>query len=299
LPADVRAVPIDGVRIARAVRDDVAREVAALTARGVTPGLAVVLVGDDPASQVYVRSKEKASAEAGMLGRVITLPAETSMDRLLGVVDGLNADATIHGILVQMPLPPHLDSAQVIRRVDPAKDVDGLHPLNLGRLLAGDSRGFAPCTPLGVMELLARSAVNPRGLDAVVVGRSILVGKPMAALLLQANATVTVCHSHSVDLAAHLRRADLVVAAIGRPAAIHGDMLKRGAVVIDVGINRIADPAGSRGRLVGDVDYASAESVASLITPVPGGVGPMTIAMLLRNTVLAARRTIPGELRDA
>ena len=286
---------IDGTAIAKAVRADVARDVAALRAQGVTPGLTVVLVGDNPASAVYVRSKERASVEAGMAGETLRLPATTSQDDLLALIDRLNGDAKVHGILVQMPLPKQIDPNTVIRRIDPAKDVDGFHPVNVGKLLIGEKDGFAPCTPAGVQELLVRSGVQTKGKDAVVVGRSNIVGKPMAALLIQdgpgGNCTVTVCHSRTHDLAAHVRRGDIVIAALGRPASIHGDMLKPGAVVIDVGINRVDDPAHEKGyRIVGDVDFASARRVASRITPVPGGVGPMTIAMLLRNTVQAARQ---------
>ncbi|MGQ0539248.1 MAG: bifunctional 5,10-methylenetetrahydrofolate dehydrogenase/5,10-methenyltetrahydrofolate cyclohydrolase [Gemmatimonadaceae bacterium] len=286
---------IDGRAIAKAVRADVAREVALLHARGVTPGLTVVLVGDNPASSVYVRSKEHASVEAGMAGQTIRLPASSTQAELLAVVDRLNADPRVHGILVQMPLPKQIDPNAIIRRVTPAKDVDGFHPVNVGKLLIGERDGFAPCTPAGVQELLVRSGVETRGAHAVIVGRSNIVGKPMAALLVQdgpgGNCTVTICHSRTHDLAGHLRRADIVIVALGRPATIRGEMLRSGAVVIDVGINRIDDPAAAKGyRLVGDVDFESARRVASHITPVPGGVGPMTIAMLLRNTVQAARQ---------
>jgi methylenetetrahydrofolate dehydrogenase (NADP+)/methenyltetrahydrofolate cyclohydrolase len=255
----------------------------------------VVLVGEDPASTVYVRAKEKASVEAGMAGRTIRLPATTSQPDLLAVIDGLNADPAVHGILVQMPLPNAINAQAVIARIRPDKDVDGFHPVNAGKLFIGETDGFVPCTPAGVVELLKRSGTETRGADVVVVGRSTIVGRPMAALLLRqgegGDATVTVCHSRTRDLAAHVRRADIVVAAIGRPEAITGDMLKPGAVVIDVGINRIADPGTRTGtRLVGDVHFASAAAVAAMITPVPGGVGPMTIAMLLANTLKAAER---------
>jgi methylenetetrahydrofolate dehydrogenase (NADP+)/methenyltetrahydrofolate cyclohydrolase len=252
-------------------------------------------VGDNPASAVYVRSKEKASVEAGMVGETIRLAATTSESELLAVVDRLNADPRVHGILVQMPLPKQIDPNKVIRSIDPAKDVDGFHPVNVGKLLIGERDGFAPCTPAGVQELLVRSGVETKGKDAVVVGRSNIVGKPMAALLMQdtpgGNCTVTVCHSRTHDLVGHIRRADIVVAALGKPASIHGDMLKPGAVVIDVGINRVDDPTTEKGyRIVGDVDFESARRVASRLTPVPGGVGPMTIAMLLKNTAQAARQ---------
>jgi methylenetetrahydrofolate dehydrogenase (NADP+)/methenyltetrahydrofolate cyclohydrolase len=287
------ATLIDGTAIGRMVREDVARDVARLKALGVVPGLSVVLVGDDPASGVYVRSKGKACEEAGMRGETIRLPADTSEEQLLEQVDALNADPRVHGILVQMPLPKHMSADKVIRRIRPEKDVDGFHPVNVGKLSIGERDGFVPCTPAGAIELLVRSGVETRGKDAVIVGRSNIVGKPMAALLLQdapgGNATVTVCHSRTADLAAHTRRADILIAAIGKPEMITGDMIKPGAVVIDVGINRVNDTTSPKGyRIVGDVAFASARQVASLITPVPGGVGPMTIAMLMKNTVRAA-----------
>jgi methylenetetrahydrofolate dehydrogenase (NADP+)/methenyltetrahydrofolate cyclohydrolase len=289
LPAEL----IDGAKIARSVRDDVARDVAALRGRGLTPGLTVVLVGDDPASAVYVRSKGKACDEAGMASETIRLPATTTQDELLRHVDRLNADPLVHGILVQMPLPKHINPDIVLRRMNPAKDVDGFHPINVGKLLIGEKDGFAPCTPAGVQEMLVRTGIDTRGMECVVIGRSNIVGKPMAALLMQdrvgANATVTICHRHTRDLADHTSRADLVVAAAGRPGVLTSDMVKPGAVVIDVGINRVSDPSAKNGyRLVGDVDFEGVRQVASHITPVPGGVGPMTIAMLLRNTVKAA-----------
>jgi methylenetetrahydrofolate dehydrogenase (NADP+) / methenyltetrahydrofolate cyclohydrolase len=285
---------IDGAAVARDIRAEVARDTADLVSRGVTPGLAVVLVGDDPASAVYVRSKGRACEEAGMHSVTIRLPAETSQDELLDHVDRLNADPAIHGILVQMPLPKHMRPDAVIRRISPAKDVDGFHPVNVGKLLIGERDGFAPCTPAGVQELLVRSGVETRGADCVIVGRSNIVGKPMAALMVQqgagADATVTVCHSRTRDLTAHTRRADILVAAIGRARFVTADMVKPGAVVIDVGVNRVDEPRAKNGYiLAGDVDFAPVSQVASLITPVPGGVGPMTIAMLLRNTVKAAR----------
>jgi len=295
LPAEL----IDGARIARGVREDVARDVAALRQRGVTPGLTVVLVGDDPASAVYVRSKGKACGEAGMASETIRLPATTTQEELLRHVDRLNADPKVHGILVQMPLPKHLDPDTVLRRLNPAKDVDGFHPINVGKLLIGEKDGFAPCTPAGVQEMLVRSGVDTRGMECVVIGRSNIVGKPMAALLMQdrkgANATVTICHRHTRDLAAHTRRADLVVAAAGRPGVLTRNMVKPGVVFIDVGITLVNDPSAKNGyRLVGDVDFAGVRQVASHITPVPGGVGPMTIAMLLRNTVKAASALEPA-----
>lgn len=289
------ATRIDGVAVAKAVRDDVQREVEELKAKGIVPGLTVVLVGEDPASTVYVRSKEKTSKELGMKGETIRLPAETPQAELEALIDRLNADPTVHGILVQSPLPKHMDENTIVRRIDPAKDVDGFHPVNVGKLLIGEKDGFAPCTPAGVQELLVRYGVDTSGKEAVVVGRSNIVGKPMAALLIQqgvgANCTVTICHSRTKDLAAHTRRADIVIAAIGKPEVITGDMIKPGAVVIDVGINRVADASLPKGyRIVGDVHFESASAVAGMITPVPGGVGPMTIAMLLKNTVRAARQ---------
>ncbi len=289
---------IDGVAVARAVREDVAREVAELKARGITPGLTVVIVGEDPASQSYVKSKEKASVEAGMKGETIRLPAETAQAELEALIDRLNADPTVHGILVQSPLPKHMDANTVVRRIAPHKDVDGFHPVNVGKLLIGEKDGFAPCTPAGVQELLVRYGISTSGKDVVVVGRSNIVGKPMASLLIQqgtgGDCTVTVCHSRTRDLAAHTRRADIVIAALGRPESITGDMIRPGAVVIDVGISRVDDPTDKRGyRIVGDVHFESASKVASHITPVPGGVGPMTIAMLLKNTVRAARQAAP------
>jgi methylenetetrahydrofolate dehydrogenase (NADP+)/methenyltetrahydrofolate cyclohydrolase len=299
----LRAELIDGKAIAKSIREEVARDVRGLVERGVTPGLTVVLVGDDPASQIYVRSKERACIEAGMNGRTIRLPADTPQAELMDLVDQLNADPTVHGILVQSPLPKHMNEEAVVYRIDPAKDVDGFHPVNVGKLLIGARDGFAPCTPAGVQELLVRSGVQTSGAECVIVGRSNIVGKPMAAIMMQqadgANATVTVCHSRTKDLAAHLRRADIVVAAIGRAEMITGDMLKPGAVVIDVGINRVEDASDPRGyRVVGDVHFDSAAEVASRITPVPGGVGPMTIALLLRNTVRAAERSLRAAERS-
>jgi methylenetetrahydrofolate dehydrogenase (NADP+) / methenyltetrahydrofolate cyclohydrolase len=280
---------IDGVAIAREVREDVAREAATLIAQGTKPGLAVVLVGDDPASAVYVRAKGKATEEAGMHGETIRLPAATTQAELLGIVERLNADPAIHGILIQSPLPKQIDYQAVIARLRPEKDVDGFHPTNVGKLLIGDRTGFAPCTPAGVMEMLERSNVEIKGAECVIVGRSTIVGKPMTALMINDDATVTVCHSKTRDLAAHTRRAEILIVAAGRPRFVTGDMVRPGAVVIDVGINRVADARAKQGYiLVGDVDFPSTCEVASLITPVPGGVGPMTIAMLLKNTVRAA-----------
>ena len=293
----MRAELIDGKAIAADVRADVAREVAALRARGVVPGLTVVLVGDDMASAKYVGAKERASREAGMAGGTIRLPADTTQAALLTLIAQLNGDPAVHGILVQMPLPTHIDPDTVIRQIRPDKDVDGFHPENVGKLLIGHTDGFVSCTPAGVLELLLRSGVDTRGADVVVVGRSNIVGKPMAALLVQAraggDATVTICHSRTRDLASQTRRADILIVAAGRAEMITGDMIKPGAVVIDVGMNSVPDATRAKGsRLCGDVHFASAVEVASRITPVPGGVGPMTIAMLLRNTVRAAERTV-------
>ncbi|HKS04746.1 MAG TPA: bifunctional methylenetetrahydrofolate dehydrogenase/methenyltetrahydrofolate cyclohydrolase FolD [Gemmatimonadaceae bacterium] len=287
MPAEL----IDGNAIAQRVRGEIVRDVASLRQKGVVPGLSVILVGDDPASKVYVDRKERASVEVGMKGDTIRMPASTPQAELLARIDALNADANVHGILVQAPQPPHIDARAVIRRISPQKDVDAFHPVNVGKVLIGDTDGFAPCTPAGVMVLLRESGVELAGKDVVVVGRSNIVGKPMAALLMQAgaDATVTVCHSKTRDLRAHVRAADVLIAAIGRAEMIRGDWIKPGAVVIDVGMNRVPDPSTRSGtRLCGDVHFASAREVASLITPVPGGVGPMTIAMLLRNTVRAA-----------
>jgi methylenetetrahydrofolate dehydrogenase (NADP+)/methenyltetrahydrofolate cyclohydrolase len=286
---------MDGTAVARRVRAQVAADVAALAQRGVTPGLAVVLVGDDPASAVYVGAKEKACAEVGIRSDTTRLPASTSQAEILAMVDRLNEDRRVHGILVQMPLPKRVDAEAIIHRIRPDKDVDGFHPVNLGKLIAGSSDGFAPCTPAGVQLLLREYGVETRGAECVIVGRSNIVGKPLAALLMQSgsggDATVTVCHSRTRDLVAHTRRADILIVAAGRPRMIAGDMVKPGTVVVDVGVNRVVDPERkSGGRLVGDVDFESVSRVASLITPVPGGVGPMTIAMLLMNTLRAASR---------
>ena len=276
------ATIIDGKRVAAEVRARVAVDAAAVRERtGHVPGLVTILVGEDPASQVYVRNKIKACEEAGMASFHEPMPATSSQADVLGMVERYNADDRVDGILVQSPLPAGLDFKQVLERIDPAKDVDGFHPLNVGRLVAGQP-GLVACTPAGVMELLDATGVELEGADAVVVGRSDIVGKPVALLLLHRSATVTVCHSRTRDLAAVTRRADVLVAAVGRPRMITAEMVKPGATVIDVGINRT--DAG----LAGDVDFAGVEPVAGAITPVPGGVGPMTIAMLLRNTVIAA-----------
>jgi methylenetetrahydrofolate dehydrogenase (NADP+)/methenyltetrahydrofolate cyclohydrolase len=290
----VSARILDGATIAREIRAEVAREVAELKARGVQPGLAVVIVGDNPASQVYVKSKGQACLEAGMHSETVRLPAETAEAELLAVVDRLNADAAIHGFLVQLPLPRHINSDRVLLRISPAKDVDGFHPMNVGKLAVGDATAFRPATPFGVQQMLVRSGIEPRGAHAVIVGRSNIVGRPMAALLLQdgpgGNATVTVCHSRSRDLAGVTRSGDILIVAIGRPAFVTANMVRPGAIVVDVGINRVDDPVNPKGyRIVGDVDYGPVAEVASAITPVPGGVGQMTVAMLLVNTLQAAR----------
>ena len=285
------ATIIDGKAFAAEVRGKVAGQVARLSdEHGITPGLAVVLVGEDPASQVYVGSKGKACVAANMDSFEHRLPVETSEADLLALVERLNADATVDGILVQLPLPDHIDEQAVIAAIHPDKDVDGFHVINAGRLGVGQV-GFVPCTPLGCMMMLTERLGDLSGLEVVVVGRSNIVGKPMAQLLLAANATVTIAHSRTRDLAEVVRRADIVVAAVGRPEMIRSDWLKPGATVIDVGINRLPpEPGREKGRLVGDVAYDEASEVAGAITPVPGGVGPMTIAVLLRNTLVAAHR---------
>ena len=282
---------IDGAALAAQLQNEVAERVAALKARGITPGLSVVLVGDDPASAVYVGSKERTCIELGMKGETIRRPVSISQDELLGIVDRLNADPSVHGILVQMPLPKHINSDWVVRRIRPEKDVDGFHPVNVGKLWIGEKDGFAPCTPAGVMYMLRAHEVNTAGAHCVIIGRSNIVGKPMAALMTQADATVTICHSRTKDLGAETRRADILIVAAGRPQMVTADMVKPGAVVIDVGMNRIPDSTKRSGtRLVGDVDFESARDLASLITPVPGGVGKMTIAMLMANTLRAAEQ---------
>ncbi len=286
---------IDGKAVAASVLDECRLEAEALKARGVVPGLAVVLVGEDPASKVYVGSKVRTCGELGFHSRKIELPAETSQDELLRVVHELNADPAIHGILVQSPPPRHIDEEAVIRAIDPRKDVDGFHPENVAKLALEDPTGFVPCTPAGCMKLLEASGVDSSGAEAVIIGRSMIVGKPMALLLVskQANATVTIAHSRSKDLPAICRRADILVAAVGRPEMVKADWVKPGAVVIDVGINRVEDPSKKSGyRLTGDVAYDEVAPRCAAITPVPGGVGPMTIAMLMRNTLKAAQQSL-------
>jgi len=282
---------IDGKAIAAEVRRSVAAEVEQLKKeKGLTPGLAVVLVGEDPASQVYVRNKARQTTEAGMRSFEHRLPASTSEAELLSLIDDLNRSKDVHGILVQLPLPPQIDTRKVIEAIDPAKDVDGFHPINVGRLSTGE-RSLVPCTPAGCIILAKTVQPDLRGLEAVVIGRSNIVGKPVAQLLLREDCTVTVAHSRTRDLPGVVRRADLVVAAVGRPEMVRGDWIKPGAIVIDVGINRVEGPDG-KSRLVGDVAYDEAAQVAGAITPVPGGVGPMTIACLLKNTVTAAKDLI-------
>ncbi len=277
------ATIIDGKAIAQAIRVELKGEVASLKAsRGVQPGLATVLVGDDPASHVYVKTKRKACDEVGIAPFPFELPASTSQEDLLALIEDLNKNPEVHGILVQLPLPDNLDEALVLEAVDPAKDVDGFHPTNIGRLVAGTAV-LLPCTPAGIIELLDRTGIPIEGAEAVVVGRSAIVGKPLALLLLHRHATVTICHTRTRDLAATARRADILVAAAGRAGVVTAEMVKPGACVIDVGINRV------EGKLVGDVDFEAARAVAGAITPVPGGVGPMTVAMLLTNTVAACR----------
>ncbi len=287
---------ISGTRIARAIRDELNHRVTELAGQGVVPGLATVLAGEDPASRLYVGMKNRAAKKAGISSRQITLPATVGEEELLRLISTLNRDPDVHGILVQLPLPAQVDESKVLLAIDPDKDVDGFHPVNVGRLATGDPNVLAPCTPRGVVEMLLRSGVDPSGMHAVVVGRSNIVGKPMAMLLLGqtrgGNATVTVAHSRTRDLGSVTRMADVLVVAVGRPNTITAEMVKPGAVVVDVGTNRVVDPERERGyRVVGDVDYHGVRNVAGMITPVPGGVGPMTIAMLLANTVEAAVRT--------
>jgi methylenetetrahydrofolate dehydrogenase (NADP+)/methenyltetrahydrofolate cyclohydrolase len=282
---------LDGKKIAADVLAECQGEIEALKAKGVTPGLAVVLIGEDPASQVYVNSKVRKCGEMGIYSRKIELPVDATQEEVLQVVRDLNADEAIHGILVQSPPPPQIDEHDIITLIDPRKDVDGFHPVNVGKLVMEDSTGFVPCTPSGCVRLLRESGIETSGTNAVVIGRSLIVGKPLALLLMGkgVNATVTVAHSRTKDLAALCRQADIIVAAIGRPGFVTADFVKEGAVVIDVGINRVEDATKKRGyRLVGDVAYDEVAPKCHAITPVPGGVGPMTIALLISNTVKAA-----------
>lgn len=290
---------IDGKQVAADMRAELKEKVAELKAKGVTPGLAVVLVGDDPASKSYVTAKERACEEIGIYSNDNRLAADTSEEDLLTLIDKLNKDSKVNGILVQLPLPKHIDEDKVLLAIDPAKDVDGFHPVNVGKMVVGQD-AYLPCTPHGVIQLLLRSNVKLEGAEVVVVGRSNIVGKPVANMLIQksptGNATVTVCHTRTKNMAEHVRRADIVIAAAGWPNTVTADMVKDGAVVIDVGVNRVEDATKKRGyRLVGDVDFEGVKEKASLITPVPGGVGPMTITMLLYNTVQSAEKTISSQ----
>lgn len=274
---------IDGKALAQSIKENIAREVAALKENGVTPGLAVILVGDDPASKVYVNNKKKACAQVGIYSEEYLLPADTDEKTLLDLIAKLNADKNISGVLLQAPIPPHLDYRKTSETISPDKDVDAFHPYNVGKIMIGDF-DFVPCTPAGVIELIKSTGTEIAGKNCVVIGRSNIVGKPQAMLLLKENGTVTVCHSKTKDIASFTRGADILVVAVGKAGFVNGDMIKPGAVVIDVGMNRNAE-----GKLCGDVDFASAEPVAAYITPVPGGVGPMTVTMLLKNTVKAAK----------
>lgn len=274
---------IDGKALAQSIKENIAREVDALKENGVTPGLAVILVGDDPASKVYVNNKKKACAQVGIYSEEYLLPADTDEKTLLNLIAKLNADKNISGVLLQAPIPPHLDYRKISETISPDKDVDAFHPYNVGKIMIGDF-DFVPCTPAGVIELIKSTGTEIEGKNCVVIGRSNIVGKPQAMLLLKENGTVTVCHSKTKDIAAFTRGADILVVAVGKAGFVNGDMIKPGAVVIDVGMNRNAE-----GKLCGDVDFASAEPVAAYITPVPGGVGPMTVTMLLKNTVKAAK----------
>ena len=287
---------IDGKQVAAELRAELKEKVAELKTQGVTPGLAVVLVGEDPASKSYVTAKERACEEIGIFSDDNRLPAETTEDDLLALIDKLNTDPKINGILVQLPLPKHIDEDKILLAIDPAKDVDGFHPVNVGKMVVGQD-AYLPCTPHGIIQLLIRSKVKLEGAEVVIVGRSNIVGKPIANMLIQkaptGNATVTVCHTRTKNMAEHVKRADIIIAAAGWPNTITADMVKDGAVVIDVGVNRVEDATKKRGyRLAGDVDFEAVKEKASLITPVPGGVGPMTITMLLYNTVQSAEKTL-------
>ncbi|MBI4233145.1 MAG: bifunctional methylenetetrahydrofolate dehydrogenase/methenyltetrahydrofolate cyclohydrolase FolD [Chloroflexi bacterium] len=296
----MRARVINGTRIAEEIRAEVAAAVHEMKAeRGVAPGLAAVLVGDNPASVIYVRNKGRACQEAGIFAETFHLPGQTPQGELLALLGRLNADPRFHGILLQLPLPAHLDERAALLAIDPAKDIDGLHPVNMGRLVEGEPR-FVPCTPAGIQQLLMRSGYDPSGRHVVVCGRSNIVGKPAALLLMQkrpgANATVTVCHTGTRDLGAITRQADILIVAAGRPNTVTADMVRDGVVVVDVGMNRVADPSRERGyRLVGDVDFPGVAEKAEAITPVPGGVGPMTVAMLVHNTFQAAKAAVHGQ----
>lgn len=284
---------IDGVETAKAIKEELRHEVEALAQKGIVPGLAAVLVGNDPASEIYVASKAKACKKAGVYSEVIKRPAETTQEELYKLLDSLNANPLISGILLQSPIPKHLDEFAACLRIDPIKDVDGFHPDNVGRLLIGEPR-YQSCTPFGVLESLKRYAIDMKGREVVIIGRSNIVGKPLAAMMMQkwprTNATVTVCHSATRDIFEHTRHADVVITALGKPEFLHGENIRSGAVVIDVGINRVDDASTEKGyRVVGDCHFESCAAKASWITPVPGGVGPMTIAMLLTNTVQAAK----------
>ncbi|NQT04367.1 MAG: bifunctional methylenetetrahydrofolate dehydrogenase/methenyltetrahydrofolate cyclohydrolase FolD [Planctomycetes bacterium] len=285
---------IDGKQVAADMRAELKEEVARLKEKGIVPGLGVILVGEDPASQSYVRAKERACEDIGIYSDNNRLLSQTSQEELMALVEKMNKDPKINGILVQLPLPKGLNEAEVLLAIDPAKDVDGFHPVNVGKMVVGE-KAFLPCTPHGVIQLLKRSGVTIEGAEVVIVGRSNIVGKPLANMLIQkkpnANATVTVCHTRTKDLAYHTKRADIVIAAAGRPNTVTADMIKEGVVVIDVGVNRVEDATKKRGyRLVGDVDFEAVKEKASFITPVPGGVGPMTITMLLYNTVESAKK---------
>src|SRR5579883_355805 len=288
---------IDGRAIAKQLQGELTDRIGGLKARGCQPGLAFVRVGEDPASKVYVGRKEKACQELGIFSETFVLPEAATQDELLSLIARLNDDRRLHGILVQAPLPPHIDSARIYSSVSPQKDVDGFHPVNIGKLVLNDPSGFRPCTPAGVIELLARSGISTRGVDVVVLGRGNIVGKPMAVMLCQkdarANATVTICHASTRDIAGHCRRADILIAAMGVARFVKADMVKPGAAVIDVGVNRVSDASSQSGsRLVGDVDFDAVQPLAGKITPNPGGVGPMTIAMLMHNTVWAAEKSV-------
>jgi len=288
------ATVLSGKELAKKMRAQLAQEVQILQEKGITPGLTVILVGQDPASQSYVKAKGRACSEIGIRGRDIKLPEDTSQESLLNHIDTLNEDPSVHGILVQLPLPPHIDTDKVIQRISPDKDVDGFHPVNLGKMVLG-KKTFLPCTPHGVIKMLEAAGIDIPGKNIVIMGRSNIVGKPLAVMLMQkgplANATVTVCHTKTKNLKAHTLEADIIVAAVGRPEVLTADMVKEGAIIIDVGVNRVEDPQAGRGyRLVGDVDFSEVKEKAAFITPVPGGVGPMTITMLLFNTVESAQK---------